>query len=258
MGRHSPQRIACLQPDGILSWDTVRRTTSELPAAERFEHFEAWCTTNEGCDARLFVSGHLAHSLLIDPALNIVDDEAIRTYARQQFTHYHGAPARQWPLAVWADGPQSCACALHALDLDALCASAARHNVRLRSLAPLWSAGLGSLSIRVPALTDPGIRAFALVEGSLVTWLVVDAGRLHAIHQRFLDAPRVDALSTLIGQLVAEGHLLADLPVVIGWGLNDAEPGSDFTSELRARVIGSLNGDGPGAEWVLDAVRSVA
>jgi hypothetical protein len=258
MGRHSPQRIACLQPDGILSWDTVRRTTSELPAAERFEHFEAWCTTNEGCDARLFVSGHLAHSLLIDPALNIVDDEAIRTYARQQFTHYHGAPARQWPLAVWADGPQSCACALHALDLDELRASAARHNVRLRSLAPLWSAGLGSLSIHVPALTDAGMRAFALVEGSLVTWLVVDAGRLHAIQQRFLDAPRVDALSTLIGQLVAEGHLLADLPVVIGWGLNDAEPGSDFTSELRARVIGSLNGDGPGAEWVLDAVRSVA
>ncbi len=264
VSRRAPQRTVCLQEGGVLSWDIVRGGGGGLPATARFDHFDAWCTANEGCDARLFVSGHLLHSLLIDPALTLVDDEAVRAYAGQQFAHYHGAPARQWPLAVWADGSQAGACALHALDLAALRSSAARHDVRLRSVAPLWSAGLGSLTACVPAFADAGPRALALVEGTLVTWLVADARRVLALQQRFLDAPQVDALAALLGRLAAEGGLMADLPVVVGWGLHDAKPrtesatesATELTSKLRAHVIGSLAGSGPAANWVLDTMRS--
>jgi hypothetical protein len=270
VSRRAPQRTVCLQAGGVLSWDIARRGGGESPATARFDDFDAWCAANEGCDARLFVSGHLLHSLLIDPALTLVDEEAVRAYAGQQFAHYHGAPARQWPLAVWADGPQAGACALHALDLDALRASAARHGVRLRSVAPLWSAGLGSLTACVPAFADAGPRALALVEGTLVTWLVADARRVLALQQRFLDAPQVEALAALLGRLAAECGLMADLPVVVGWGLHEAEPrtesstesvtesATELTSKLRAHVIGSLAGSGPAANWVLDTMRSDA
>lgn len=265
VGRRAPQRSVCLQAGGVLSWDVAKRAAGEPPATARlaeFDHFDAWCTANEGCDARLFVSGHLLHSLWIDPALKLADEEAVRAYARQQFAHYHGAPARQWPLAVWAEGAQAGACALHALDLDALRASAARHGVRLRSVAPLWSAGLGSLTARVPAFADAGPRALALVEGTLVTWLLADAGRVLALQQRFLDAPQVEALAALLGRLTAEGGLMVDLPVVVGWGLHDAEtsaePSTELTSRLRAHVVGSLAGSGPAADWVLDTMRSAA
>lgn len=261
VGRRAPQRSVCLQAGGVLSWDIAKRGAGESPASARFaqfDHFDAWCAANEGCNARLFVSGHLIHSLLIDPALKLADEAAVRTYARQQFTHYHGAPARRWPLAAWADGPQAGACALHALDLDALRASAARHDVRLRSVAPLWSAGLGSLTACVPAFADAGPRAFALVEGTLVTWLVADGGRVLALQQRFLDAPQVDALAALLARLTAEGGLIAGLPVVVGWGLLDADPGTELMSRLRAHVIGSLAGSGPAADWVLNKMRSAA
>ena len=256
IGRRAPQRTVCLQAGGVLSWEAVKRAASEAPATARFDDFDAWCAANEGCDARVFVSGHLLHSLWVDPTLKLADEAAVRAYARQQFAHYHGAPARQWPLAVWADGPQAGACALHALDLDALRASAARHGVRLRSVAPLWSAGLGSLAACVPAFADAGPRALALVEGTLVTWLVADAGRVLALQQRFLDAPQVDSLAALLARLVAEGGLMAGLPVVIGWGLHDAEPGTGLTSNLRAHLIGSLDGSGPPAGWVLNTLRS--
>ena len=263
MGRRAPQRTVCLQAGSVLSWDVAKRGAGELPATARcaeFDHFDAWCAANEGCDARLFVSGHLLHSVLIDPALKLADEEAVRACARQQFTHYHGAPARQWPLAVWADGPQAGACALHALDLDALRASAARHDVRLRCVAPLWSAGLGSLTACVPAFADAGPRALALVEGTMVTWLVADAGRALALQQRYLEAPHVDALVALLARLVAEGGLMAGLPVVVGWGLHDAEPSAELTHQmrptLRAQVIGSLAGPGPATDWVLDTMRS--
>jgi hypothetical protein len=254
----APQRTVCLQAGSVLSWDMAKRGVSRSPATARFDHFGAWCVANEGCDARLFVSGHLLHSLLIDPALKLADEEAVRAYARQQFAHYHGASARHWPLAVWTDGPQAGACALHALDLDELGACAARHGVRLRHMAPLWSAGLGSLTARVPAFADAGPRALALVEGTLVTWLVADTGRLLALQQRFLDAPRLDALAALLGRLMAEGVRLADLPVVIGWGLHDAESRTELTSTLRAQVLGSLDGSGPTADWVLDTMRIAA
>ena len=258
VGRRAAQRTVCLQTDGVLSWDMATRGAIEPPATARFDHVDAWCAANEGCDARLFVSGHLLHSLWIDPALKLADETAVRAYARQQFAQYHGAPARQWPLAVWADGAQAGACALHALDLAALRASAARHGVRLRSVAPLWSAGLGSLTTRVPAYAAAGPRALALVEGTLVTWLVADAGRVLALQQRFLDAPQVDALAALLARLVAEFGLMAGLPVVIGWGLHDAEPGTELTSKLRAHLIGSLDGSEPPADWVLDTMRSAA
>ncbi len=251
-----PQHTLLLNPQGVLAWRTDVPNKLEAGAAAPFacDSFGAWCAAHPGTDARVLVSGHLLHSLVIDPALQLEGDDAVRRYARQQFGHYHGATARQWPLAVWSDAASAGACALHALDLDALQSSAAVHEVRLRSIAPLWSAGLASLTACMPAFAAAGPHALALVEASLVTWMVVDAGRIQALQQRHLDAPRLDALADVLDQLVAESRPLAAPPIVVGWGLEDGGP----ATPLPGRVWSPLSHPTADARWVLDTMRAAA
>ena len=252
-----PRHTLLIGSQGVLGWGTGVPNTVEARDAAPFacDSFDAWCVAHPGSDARVLVSGHLLHSLVIDPALQLHgDDDAVRRYAQQQFGHYHGAPARQWPLAVWSDAAGAGACALHALDLATLQSTAAEHDVRLRSLAPLWSAGLGSLTTCVPALAAPGRHALALVEATLVTWMVVDAGRIQALQQRYLDVARTAALADVLDPLVAESGPLQAPPIVVGWGLAD----SGHAAPLQARVWAPLSHPTAHADWVLDTMRVAA
>lgn len=217
-----------------------------------------WCAAHHGAQARIRVSGHLLHSIVVDPALRLRDDAAVRAYAMQQFTYYHGTKAQHWPLAVWCSGAlagaSAGACALHSFDLPALQAAAARHGVRLRSIAPAWSAGLTSLAIRRPSFAGLGLHALALVEGTLLTWLVADAGRIVALQQRYLDAPHTDALADLLDRLESEGGALAEPPLVVGWGLE----GSGHASRLRVNVLGPTGDGQTVGAWMLDTMNAAA
>ena len=231
--------------------------------AQTFPSFDAWCAANPGAPARLCVSAHLLHGLVVDPTLALglalADDTALRGYARQQFSHYHGDAAQGWPLATWALGSGSTrstrsnlslgACALHSLDLDALRASAARHGVRLRSVAPVALAGLASLTRQQPSFAHAGRRALALVEGRLLTWLLVDGGRIVGWQQRFLEAPNSAALAQLLAQLLSESSAtpLVEPPRVVAWGLddNDNNTDTDTDSDSDSAACG---------RWVHDAL----
>lgn len=249
------QHTLMLDAQGVFAWRTglPRHEAAGDATPVACPSFAAWCGANPGSDARMLVSGHLLHSLVIDPALQLQgDDGAVRRYAQQQFGHYHGVAARQWPLALWSDSASAGACALHSVDLAALQSTADAHAVRLRSVAPLWSAGLASLSACTPAFAAPGRRALALVETTLVTWMVVDAGRIQALQQRYLDRPRVDALAALLGQLVAEFGPIQALPIVVGWGLE----GNSQALPLPARVCLPLSQPTAHVEWVMDTMRA--
>lgn len=250
--------LSSASASGLRTSATSSSSSLVAPAPKAFENFEAWCAAHEGAQARICVSGHLLHSLVADPALRLRDEAAVRDYASQQFTHYHGTQAQRWPLAVWwrgaNAGASAGACALHSLDLPALQAAAARHRVRLRSIAPAWSAGLTSLAMRRPSFAGPGLHALALVEGTLLTWLVAEAGRIVALQQRYLDAPRTDALADLLDRLSAEGSALAEPPLVIGWGLDD----TGHASLPRADVLGPLGDPLAAGAWMLDSMNAAA
>jgi hypothetical protein len=243
----SPQHTLFVHSQGVWAWTTRHDGVEPMPPSVH-ENVDAWCAAHEGADARIVVSNHLVHSLLVDAALPLDDNEALHTHARQQLFHYHGTPARHWPLAVWSDSRQRGACALHALDLDAVRRIAAAHEVHLRSVMPAWSVGLRNVDRQCPDFGESGRSALALVEAALVTWLVVDGGRVLQLQQRFADAAEVGALARLLRALMADSAPLAALPTVIGWGMDAA---GDAAS-LPARVIGSLSGDSPSARWVLD------
>lgn len=255
------QQVVYLGAAGVSAWrapngsshaGAAAAATATTPTTTTGEYadFNAWCRTHSGCDARLFVSGHLLHSLVVDPALRLFDEAAVRAYAAQQFSHYHGPQARQWPMAIWAHPSNSGACAMHSVDLPALMAHAAAHDVRVRSIAPVWSAGLGSLSRLKPAFGGAQPQALALVEGRRVTWLVAQATCVVALQQRFIDTPRIDALADLLHRLVIETGPFAEPPLVVGWGLDDAQS----ASSLRAQVLTPLGQPAACAAWLLDAM----
>lgn len=247
-----PLHTLYLQPQGVLAWNTVdaRTTDAGATATATFVNFAAWCRVNPNTDIRLFVSGHLLHSLIVDPVMCLRGDDAVRSYARQQFVHYHGAPARLWPLAVWAGARYSGACAAHSVDLDAIRATAGIQGVHVHSIAPVWSAGLASLTRRVPSLSRPGPRALALVERSLVTWMIADAGTITSIQQRYLDAPRTGPLTELLDRLDAETGPFAQPPVVVGWGLEDGP----IPPALRADMTEPPGDRDAAAQWMLDSM----
>lgn len=244
-----PRHTVYARPQGLQSWPSDARWIPGAAASE-FVDFAAWCAANEGADATLRLSGHLIHNLIVDPALALADEDAVRRYAGQQFAHYHGPQAHDWPLAPWFDASGAGVCALHGLDLAALRATASRHDVRLRGVAPAWSAGLASATIAKPSLGAAGRRALAVVEGTMLTWLVIENGRITALQQRYLDAPRVGALAGLLARLVAETAALAEDAFVVGWALE-----ADADGALpRAQLLAPLGAHASTPRWLLDTM----
>lgn len=235
-----PRCTLYLHSQGLVAW---------RPGAEATAHegFEDWCAYNADTDARLLVSAGLTHSLLVDPALNLGQPDALRRYARQQFAHYHGPQSQAWPLAVWSDGRHGGACAAHGVSLDAVQAAAHSHGVRLSAMAPAWRAGLDSLTRRWPALAAPGRHAVLLVEGRAATWLVAHDGAIAALQQRFLDAPRMAAVLRLQAALIEEGLPLDEPPALVAWDIEDA------ASAPAAKPLSWIGQDAM-AHWLLDTL----
>lgn len=132
--------------------------------------FAAWCAAHAGARVALLAGPDRMHSLLVPADLPLADDDALRGYARLQFSHYFGPAAQQWPLATWPRG----ACALTG-ELAALQVVAAAHRVRIVSLRPSWTL----------APTDDGDTA--VIDGGMLTWLRRHDGRLVELQQRHVD-----------------------------------------------------------------------
>jgi hypothetical protein len=250
----APRHAVFVHTEGVVAWPAGRAASgSDAAMPERFDSFEAWCGAHAGEAAQLHLSGRLVHNLLIEPSLGLRGPAATLAYARQQFTHYHGAAAQQWPLAVALAGGGSVVCALHSLELGQLRSSAQRHGVRLLGAAPVWAAGLSSLARREPEFTQPGRRALAVVEGTLVTWLASDGGRIVALQQRRLDTPHLDELAELIDALASGSEPLVATPFVVGWGLQSGDH-AERAARVPARLLSLLGEEGGLRHWVLDRV----
>ena len=251
-------------PDGVLSWPVAASDQdSKLSARNAFRptacaNFDAWCAAHPNTETRIFVSGHLLHSLVVDPALKLTDDAAVRAYARQQFGHYHGPAAKQWPLAVWSHQSkrqhQAGACALHGVDMAALHGAAQTHGVHVRSVSPVWSAGLSSVTSSWPALKEhESVRAVALIEGHLLTWMLLQGGRVMALEQRYLEEPDWPSARRLVAQLSTDSAPLAAPSALVAWGLPAPEQASNKDA---VRTPHNDDDFGTIGAWVLDAIGS--
>jgi hypothetical protein len=240
-GRRS-RHVVYLHEHGVVGW----AARDAAGPGDAFDSFGNWCAAHRGADAQLRVSGQALHSIVVDLDLGLLDTEAVRGYARQQFTHYHGPQAADWPLAVWAQGTRRGACGLHGVDMAALRADAAAHDVRLRGLTPAWAAGLGALASRHPEFRAPGRHALLLVEGRTATWIAAEDGIVVTLRQKWLDAAHIDAVGRLLASLVDAEPPLASRPIVAGWGL---EAGGSLPADA-ATHLGALEGTGTMAEWL--------
>ena len=243
------RHVVHVHASGVLSWrvDAGVTPADATEQAAAFESFAHWCTAHPDADASLQVSGQLVHSLAVDAGLQLHDPDAVRRYARQQFTHYHGPQAAGWPVAVWVAGSQCVACGLHGIDLQAMVDDAARHGVRLLGMTPIWSAGLTMLAAAKPEFAGPGRHALLLVEGAAATWLVAEDGGVTSIRQRYADEPHVDAVAQLLESLIAESGPLAAPPAVLGWGI---ETPHALAAEI-ASTFGDLSGHGSLSDLML-------
>ena len=212
-----------------------------------------WCAAHRGQAANVVVCGHLLFSLHVSAALPLGDAAALRTYVQQQFGHYHGAQAQAWPLAVWHEARQRVACALHGIDLPALRAQAEAHGVHLRCMVPAWAVALRSARQQVPSLAS-GRSAVVLVEGTLVTWMLLDGGALAGLRERFLDTPTPASLTALLTELNAEFGAFDAPPVVLGYGLADASAVHAEATALPFQTLGTLADTAPARHWVVASV----
>ena len=242
-------RLQChvlyLHPHGVLSWRLAAGPAADdAPAqATPFASFAHWCAAHPGVDARVRVSGRLLHSIAVDAGLQLPGADAVRRYARQQFTHYHGAQAAGWPLAVWHGRGESGACGLHGVDLDAMVAEASRHDVRLLEMTPVWCAALAKMAAASPDFAGPGRNALLLVEGAAATWLLAEDGVIRSVRQRFMDAPHPDAVASLVDALAAQHQPLARPASVLGWWIEvpGESPGDVAPGYAGLTGSGSLN-----------------
>lgn len=232
----APARTVLLQ--AAQAWSYAPDAFSPIA----FVDFEAWCAAHAGSSVRVVLSSALTHQLVADPQLPLEDSEAVLAWARHQFVHYHGAAAQRWALAPWCDGPQRGAIALHALELDTLLQSAARHRVGIRAIEPWWSVALRVATRRAPVLASGEPAELWLVEGVRLTRVLCADRRVQGVEQRWLDAADEPALARLIAELCDPEHP----PWVLGCGL-----ASDAARPLvAARVLGGLEAGCPAPEWV--------
>ena len=216
--------MSCVDDAGPQPNDSTASSTTH-------ESFAHWCAAHPGADASLRVSGQLVHTLVVDPLLKLKDVAAIRRYALQQFTHYHGASAEDWPLAVWRDGAGALVCGLHDTDVQAMLAHAEQHGVRVREFMPVWCAGLAIASVSYPDFGLDGRHAMMLAEGNTATWLVVEDGAVVSVVQRHADSARGADVVALLETLVAETPPLIEPPILLGHGVES--PCELSTSQAR-------------------------
>ncbi|MEF8700891.1 MAG: hypothetical protein V5B32_12545 [Candidatus Accumulibacter sp. UW26] len=232
----APRRLF-LRRNGVCDYGPA--VASGLPV--HYASFDAWCAAQPGCAAEVLVAGDLLHDLIVDASLPLTGEGEIATYARQLFTHYHGAAAQRWGIAPWQSGATRGACALHGVEAAVLQAQAAAHGVYLRALRPWWSVALAQVARAEPVWAAAPHAALALVEGALVTWIEVDGGVCVAI--RHLRLERADG-DSLVEALAAVGAVERAV-IVIGYGGEGS--GVEATGVC---CMGALEGVDVDARWV--------
>ena len=196
------------------------------------EAWADWCRSHGGSAVRLQLSSRLLHELVCQPGLPLADEAELLAYARQQFGQYFGAAAKSWSLAGWrleaeagASGrPAQCgALALHGAAAQGWREAALEHGVRLLQVQPAWAAALQRLAQDEPEWLAAEQAALAWLEGPVLTWLSLSAGRLIGLRQLRLQEPNAQALAELLQeQLAAEPGLGTARLRVAGYGLQGA------------------------------------
>ena len=201
----------------------------------------------EALDARpgqaldLLVSERLLQHLVCEPGLPLADEGALRAYARQLLSHYFGAAAQRWPLAPWRAGAAAGASALHGLDLAGLRATLAARQTALRGLRPAWAALLQALAPQHPDWASAPHAALAWVEGGLLCWLELRAGRVQALSHQRLAAPTLEALREALSERCTPGQPT----LLLGYGLDAAE----LPALPGLRQLAPLDGKAPLLAW---------
>ncbi len=207
----------------VMSWSAEHQAADPEEAASA----AAWFGSHRGAAVRVVLSSTLTRQIVADPALPLDDPALLSAWARQQFATYHGAAAQGWPVAPWLLAGQRGVCALPQFDLSALRREAAEGGVRLRSVEPWWSVALAAASAQVALLEQASAFSLGLVEGSLLTVLTCDGGRVASVVQRRLGSASSDALVGVLAESLLDTSVDAtsDRHVcVLGFGLADSGP----------------------------------
>lgn len=211
------------------------------PAARRLhDSVVDWCRQNPGRRAVVWVAGTELHQLVCAAEVPLAGQAAVAAYARQLFTHYHGTAAQAWPLATWLGPAGRGACALQGPRAAELMSAMPACPLR-----PLWMDALRWAVRQAPDLARKAEARLLLVEGELTTRITLRRGRCADVHTARLAQATAAALAEA---LVAEQARAPAFDVVMGYGLAGEQPRPDGT-----RVLGSLDGAGPPAEWLAGA-----
>lgn len=196
--------------------------------------FADWCAAHPCSACSLVVPARLLHEMSFEAGLPLADDAARQAYARQQFTHYFGAPAQRWAYAAWSGG----ASALHGVDLAALREAAQKQGVYLNRVEPFWAPLLRRLAVEEPDWLRAPRAALAWVEGSLLSWLTLEEGAVRSLRQSRLSAATQQSLGEALAEL-RDGRSV----LVAGFGLD----GGATPVWPGVRVLGSLSSAEAGA-----------
>jgi hypothetical protein len=238
--RRRAVRRLFVRPEGVWDLDAA-------DAGAAAPDLPLWLAAHPGSEIRVLLSGRLVHPLLVrDAALAGARDADRRAWARQQFLHYYGPEAADWPLVLWADAPVLAAAALHGADLPGWQSSAAVHGSRLGTIRPWWSVVPTKVAAAVNGWPGAGRSALMLLEGAHAAWMRFDDGRLCAVEQRRANGPDAPAVGALLEEWQAEHEVPDAATVVAGFGVLGR------TDELAGlgRVLGDLGATQPDALWV--------
>jgi hypothetical protein len=229
-----------VRPEGVWDLDAIG-------AGDIAPDMPQWLAAHPGSEIRVLLSGRLVHPLLVRDAVLAGAREADRrAWARQQFLHYYGPEAADWPLVLWAEGPVLAAAALHGADLPGWQSFAVDHGSRLSTIRPWWSVVPTKVAASADGWPGAGRAALMLVEGAHAAWVHFDDGRLCAVEQRRAEAPDAPAMAALLEEWQAEHEVPIAATVVAGFGVLGR------TDELAAlgRVLGDLGTTQPDAQWI--------
>lgn len=241
-------------------------------ANEPPQAFADWCRQHGGGAATVIVSTQLLHELVCEPGLPLDGEADLQAYARQQFSQYFGAAAKAWPFATWRVGATAgangattatdrCgASALHGPGGAALAATAAAHQLLLRRVQPAWAPVLLRLAALEPQWLNAPAAALAWVEGPVLTWLLLQDGRLHSLRQLRLSAATPAALSETLLELLGQAPGIKTV-LILGYGLAAGELAVAAIGHNAAaiRLLAPLDGSAPEPAWFTPAAsRSAA
>ncbi|MBB4842744.1 hypothetical protein HNP55_001259 [Paucibacter oligotrophus] len=205
-----------------------------------------WASARAGQALELIVSARLLHELICEPGLPLGEEEELQAYGHQQFAHYFGAAARNWPLASWrADKAGLGLSALHGLDWAGLQYLFEQQALLPRRVRPAWAPLLHQLLQDEPEWARAPRAGLAWVEGQVLTWLQLEQGRLQGLRQLRLAAATRPALLEALGELKAE----LQVPLLVqGFGL-DAAGAALPAAAASLRFLSDLSGVAPQGDW---------